>query len=585
MGRRTRMAISGGIACVGLLAGAPAASAAFGLSNLSATPASNSAGANTNLTLSLDVDPDTTDLRDLTIHLPPGLVGNPQATPQCTEAQLNSAASGGAGCPAAAQVGTVSNDVAVTGLGVPQTVTGKIYNVVPRQGEPARFGIVLEALPLPPPLSGLALPPTVLQSPANLRQSDFGLDTVLNDLPRQVRLLGAGAVTAEITITHVALTLSGKVGNPPRGFIRLPTSCGTHTVGFDATAYDGRTATGQASFSTDNCAALPFTPEFSARIKPGSTGSEPVELSTTISQTIDEAGLKTARVILPSDLVGNSTLFSNVCGEAAFQAGSCPQQSIVGSAVASSPLQSQALSGPVALVAPSAPGLPDLGLDLRGPLALKLKGKIGIRSDSRNFVVFDGLPDIPIADFTLTFAGGPNGLNAPKRNICDPPPPAFDTDFTAHSGANLKSSTRATIHGQCPGAGGHGQRRKPKARIKLGRLGSKHPTMKLEGKAGSETLRLVRMRMPRELKFSSGEGFDRGGSVKAGGKPLAGRSVKHTKRSLRLKSKCAVRSFAARFKGHALDAGHGLRPHERPRFKIKVRDRRGKTTKLTVRAS
>lgn len=567
-------------AAAALLVGAPAANAAFGLTNLSATPASTSAGANTNVTIGLDVVDPAADLKDLTIHLPPGLVGNPLATPQCTEDQLNANT-----CDPASQVGTVSNDVQLSVLGlfdVPQTVSGSIFNVTPRQGEPARFGIVLNALPFSVGLSDFVLPPIILQSPASLRQSDFGLDTVLNDLPRQAEV--ALGTTADITITGVALTLNGMVGNPPQGFIRLPTSCGTHTVGFDATAYDAQTATGQATFTTDNCGALPFTPEFSARIKPGSTVSEPVELSTTISQTIDEAGLKKAEVVLPSDIAGNSTLFVNTCSEAQFQSSSCPANTIVGSAVASSPLQSQPLSGPVSLVAPSSPGLPDLGLDLQGPLALKLKGKIGLRSDTRNFVVFDGLPDIPIADFTLTFAGGPNGLNGPKRNVCDPPPLVFDTAFTAHSGATLSTATPATIEGACPSSGGgKNRKKKPKATINIAKQGSKHPAMRLKVKAGSEKLRQVSLKMPRELGFAGGKKFKRGSSVKAGGKKLKGKSVKHTKRSLKLKAKGAVGSFAGKFSGRAIKAGHKLKPNDRLRFKVKVRDKTGKTTKLTVR--
>ena len=82
------------------------------------------------------------DVKDLTIHLPPGLVANPQAAPQCTVAQLNAD-----NCPAASQVGEVSNSVTayITVVPVPLTATGALYNLVPKPGEPGRFGIVLDA--------------------------------------------------------------------------------------------------------------------------------------------------------------------------------------------------------------------------------------------------------------------------------------------------------------------------------------------------------------------------------------------------------------------------------------------------------
>ena len=88
---------------------------------------------------------------------------------------------------AASRVGTISNDVAIAGL-IPQTANGIIYNVVPRAGEPARFGFVLNA----PPAKKI-----VLQSPASLRPTDFGLDTTLKNLPQTATVAG---VPAPITI-------------------------------------------------------------------------------------------------------------------------------------------------------------------------------------------------------------------------------------------------------------------------------------------------------------------------------------------------------------------------------------------------
>ena len=52
-------------------------------------------------------------------------------------------------------------------------------------------------------------------------------------------------------------------------------------------------------------------------------------------------------------------------------------------------------------------------------------------------VTFDGLPDIPLSEFTLTFDGGPGGLNLVSRSPCDPPPLTFNADFTGQSGQTL----------------------------------------------------------------------------------------------------------------------------------------------------
>ena len=60
-------------------------------------------------------------------------------------------------------------------------MNGNLYNVVPRAGEPARFGIVLDPSPIPG--NPVVFPKIILQSAAQLRPSDLGLDTILNDLP------------------------------------------------------------------------------------------------------------------------------------------------------------------------------------------------------------------------------------------------------------------------------------------------------------------------------------------------------------------------------------------------------------------
>jgi hypothetical protein len=570
-------------ACVVALVTAPAAFGAFELTNLSAAPADTNAGANSDFAISLDT-PDTADLKDLTIHLPPGLVGNPLATTTCTEDQLNADA-----CPAASDVGDVSNAVTLTvqtlpppipPLSLPQTVNGNLYNVVPRAGEPARFGIVLDSSPIPG-LPGGVFPKIILQSGAVLRPSDLGLDTVLNDLPNSAQV--ASLLTAGVHINSTSLTLSGKVGNPPKGFIRNPTSCGTHTVGFDADSYDGQTATGSTTFDTVNCEAEPFTPELSAHVKPGPKG-EAVEVSTTISQTIEEAGLQTAQVTLPKELFGSGAV-GRGCLDADFQAGNCPPNTIVGTAVAASPLQSQPLTGPVALVqAGSAPGgLPDIGLDLRGALGLKLKGTVALTPDARNVVTFAGLPDIPISEFTLTFSGGPGGITFATKDLCtDPKPPLiFDADFASFSGATLHVSPTATV--DCSGAsgggpgGGGGAVKPPKAKISLSGAGSKHPRLGMSVKKGSEKLKSVKLTLPEQLQFGSARAFDRGASIRGGKKVKA----KHTNRKLTLTAKKAVDKFGAKLGDGAVLAAGGS--HAKLLFKLKVTDKTGKTTKLTVR--
>jgi hypothetical protein len=552
-------------AAVSMLAAAPSAFGAFGFDSLSVEPANAPAGSNSDVSIDIALQEPEHDLRDLTIHLPPGLVGNPLATPTCSEEQLVNEQR----CPDASDVGDVTNNVTahVAGaLPVTLDVQGDLYNVTPRPGEPARFGIILDpGLPIAEKI--------VLQSGAVLRPSDFGLDSVLTDLPNSTKIAGA---TTPIDINSVSLTLGGVAGNPPKGFIRLPTSCGTHTVGFDARAYDDQTATGATTFTTDNCGALPFTPELTARAKPEGIG-KPVELTTVISQTIEEAGLANAEVILPNGITGNNSLLGITCPRADFEAGSCPANTIVGTASATSPLQSQALTGTVALIQPVVPGLPDIGLDLRGPLALKLTGSLSLATDGRAVTTFAGLPDIPISDFALTFTREPGFVFAGK-DLCQSPPLVIDGVFKSFSGADAAVKAPIQLEGCGPSKGGN---KKPKAKVNLEKLGSKKPTLKLTVRAGSERIRKATLKMPKGLAFASGKRFDRGIKAKANGKTLPDKAIKNSKRTLRLKGKRAKR-IVAKARGGALKASSKAR--ERMRFNVKVVDARGKRWKIGVRS-
>jgi hypothetical protein len=81
------------------------------------------------------------NLKTVLVDLPRGLSVNPQATPQCELAAGESPALGT--CDVSTQVGNSSLTAVnpVTGLGLP--LSAPVFNLVPRPGEPARFGFSL----------------------------------------------------------------------------------------------------------------------------------------------------------------------------------------------------------------------------------------------------------------------------------------------------------------------------------------------------------------------------------------------------------------------------------------------------------
>lgn len=118
-------------------------------------------------------------LRDVSVDLPPGVIGDPAAAPVlCTEAELlvELSTPENPKCPAASQVGTAS--AAVGGIGA-ETVP--LYAMVPAPGSPATFGLDVVGI--------------FVHISASLRSdSDFGLSGQANDtLARSLNpILGAG---------------------------------------------------------------------------------------------------------------------------------------------------------------------------------------------------------------------------------------------------------------------------------------------------------------------------------------------------------------------------------------------------------
>ena len=430
--RPRRLLIGVLIGALAVLAVIPASASALGFANLTAAPDTTQAGTYTNFNIHMEFTNagGGNQVKDLTVGLPPGEVGDPNATPKCSVAQLNSSTGTTDGCPANTQVGAVSVQAQLQAL-VPVTVNGKLYNLEPNPGEPARFGIVLH----PDPLGVTA--PIILQSAVQLR-GDFGLNTLINNIPNTT------LVSGDTTILSQTITLFG-VAPTGKPFIRNPTSCHPATTTFSGVPYTGASASGQASFTPTGCGNLDFSPTFTARVGgPGQTGPGrvPTTVTTSIDQDPTEAGLLRAQVAVPNnDLVADPNLLGNQCDPASFLASACPPSTVVGSAVAASPLLSQPLSGNVVLISNGSP-IPDIGLDLNGQLHLLLRGSQTLSE----VVTFDGLPDIPIAHFQLSFGPTP-GLLTANRDLCKPPAPLFHADFTGYNGAATAVDSAATVDG------------------------------------------------------------------------------------------------------------------------------------------
>lgn len=457
--RRVAATLAAG-ATLGVLA--PASAGAITISSLTTQPTSTQAGSHPDFTMALRFgDGDTP--KAMTIQLPPGLVGNPNAVPRCAQAAFELG-----GCAAESAVGSTTVYVTasvlpgsggggdgggtpgggnpiggvldpitgvlapvldpITGLlgagsrassraasrqagnplQLPITAPGTVYNLQPNAGEPARLGI--EVRPV-----GTVLGAIRLQSAIEVRdESDFGLTSILDGLPRTF----AGIDT---TITGLDLTLFG--ATPSGGtFMTLPTSCQTATTRVRVSSHTGANASSSAAFTPTGCGAVPFTPGLS--VVPQTTLADApsgyaIRLAVPGEEhPIRQSHVSSVRVTLPEGAALNPGTAAGLegCSERAFGRGSrsapsCPAASAVGTVSFTSPLVGT-LTGTVYEGAPTPSQMLRLFVDVPGPgLRIKLVGAVDTNPQTGQVTsTFTGLPQLPFTAFELAFRGGDKAI-------------------------------------------------------------------------------------------------------------------------------------------------------------------------------
>ena len=78
---RTRIALTTAIAATAASLAVASSASALGFTNLSSAPVDVTAGAHSNFTQHIEFTTPTDDVKNLIVHLPPGQVGDPTATP------------------------------------------------------------------------------------------------------------------------------------------------------------------------------------------------------------------------------------------------------------------------------------------------------------------------------------------------------------------------------------------------------------------------------------------------------------------------------------------------------------------------
>jgi hypothetical protein len=563
------------LACL-LLVAAPAR-AAFDVTAFEVTPSSTAAGAHADVTIATSFTPyaaDTQQPRNVTFHLPPGLAGDPFATPRCAEADYRADA-----CPPATKVGTVAaHATAVVPVLGPQAqdVAGDLYNLAPAGAEPARLGAVLRPEFLGTPLEKLFIPTVI-----NARASDGGLDSVVTDLPTELQVPVFG--TAQIYTERMAFTLQGRPAGGTGPFMRNPTSCNPATSTVEATPYGepATTATKTSSFTPTDCGALGFEPHIEgavgARGQTARRAKPPVR--TVITQGPEQAGQAAVTVLLPQIVSPDLTQLGRACPAALVMTRACPDSARIGTVEAGTPLLAQPLTGNVYFAAKPVGQLPGLIIQLGDPIPLRLEGAVELTPTGLK-TTFTGLPDVPLSRFALNLQGGATGAFQLAADICTTKaPPAVAATFVAHSGKQTAETRPLAVEGCTP---------PPAVTASIRRLRSGRPTVRVTVKAGADApdLRQVRVLLPDALRAKP-KRARAGARAATGAGKLARKAIKLNRDGeLRLTLPSATRTVAATLSKGAVRVGRKLKRAKKPKrlsLRVLVTDADGPRPATTLK--
>jgi hypothetical protein len=462
--------------------------------SLASGTTNNNAGAFSALTTTLSRPDGNQPLQSVTLHYPPGVSGLLSGVELCPEPQANEGT-----CSANSQIGETIVSVGVGGD--PFTVTGgKAYITGPYNGSgsctpgtpgcapfglsivnPAKAGpfdlqegrpvVVRAKIEVDPTTAAL----TITTNPAGVGHA---IPTIIEGFPLQIQ--------------HVNVLI-----NRP-GFTFNPTNCTPMKITGQINSAEGGSSPVEVSFQATNCASLKFGPNFavatSGKTSKANGASLAVKLTYPQGPMGTYANIKQVKVELPKQLPSRLTTLQKACTAAQFDANpaGCPAASVIGHAMAVTPLIPVPLEGPAYFVSHGGEAFPSLVMVLQGyGVTLDLVGATFISKTGITSSTFKTVPDAPVGSFELTLPEGPYSALTANANLCTPTKTVtvkkkitvkvkgkkhtttrsvkqtkpetlkMPTEFVAQNGTTIHQTTQLSVTG-CPKAHKAKQKLKPK---------------------------------------------------------------------------------------------------------------------------
>jgi hypothetical protein len=389
------------------------------------------------------------NLRDTVVDLPPGLIGDLTAVPQCPRVVAEAGS-----CSPATQVGTLTGNFARLTPPNPldpydpaRRVTTGLYNVVPRKGDVSDFGFTLTGVTTHIVSRLDASKGYAVRSTSTYISQGFdtvGTTTVrLWGVPADPRhdvhrgsyyFCNGDAVSALCNNPATAANYGGgsPAGIEARPLLTVPSLCSAPLK--SALSVDFWQATGvwsEAQNATHSgmtgCDSLTFDP--SIAIEPDTARADTptgIGFDLTVPQVEATAGLATpttrrVSVTFPKGMVVNPSSADGLgsCSEAQIglgkdDPGTCPDDSKLGTVEITTPVLDHPLKGSVYLATPRANPFgsllalyievvdPTTGIDIKLPGAIKADPTTGQLTST-----FDETPQLPFSNLHLQLKSGP----------------------------------------------------------------------------------------------------------------------------------------------------------------------------------
>jgi hypothetical protein len=374
-------------------------------------------------------------LRSIQVHLPLGAAAMLASVTPCAMAQVHADA-----CPASSLVG---HSTAVAGLGTSTvTIPGEVF-LTEAIGPGQPFGLLTVSnaehigvsagapqgvfnLGRIPVLSGIS----VDEHTAQATVTSEALPQLVKGVPSQIKQLKVVVDRPEFTFNPTScanLKTTGTVtGYGPSGTV------GVHAVEWPYTA--------------TNCGALPFKPTIAVNVESDVSRLDGTGMKIVVKSGKGQANIHLTKLVFPNTVPSRLTTIQKACPAQTFEANpaNCPEGSVIGSAIAKTPVLKSPLTGPAYLVSHANESFPDAVFVLQGEgIKLILDGKTNIKNGVTSST-FESIPDAPVESFEVTLPRGPHSAFSGFGNLCEKPI-EVPTTFGGQNGGLIENKTLVTV--------------------------------------------------------------------------------------------------------------------------------------------